>query len=67
MNILGEELERVTHSKFLGTSVEEECDMETEITKRVRSEWNIASNVVEYIVTEGWTTGIKPQAGYSVI
>ena len=56
MKILGEELERVTHPKFLGTSVEEECGMETEITKRVGSEWNIVSNVVEYLVTEGCTT-----------
>ena len=47
MNILGEELERVTHSKYLGTSIEEECGMETEITKRVGAEWEIIlSNAV---------------------
>ena len=34
VNILGEELERVTRFKYLGTSIEEEGGMETEITKR---------------------------------
>ena len=28
--IIGEELERVTHFKFIGTSTEEECCVETE-------------------------------------
>ena len=37
MKILGEEMERVTHFKYLGTNVEEECGMEMEITKRVGS------------------------------
>ena len=35
LNILGEELERVTHFKYLGTSKEDEYGMETDITKRV--------------------------------
>ena len=39
VNILGEELERVTHFKYLGTSMEEEGGMETEITKRVGAGW----------------------------
>ena len=33
VKILGEELERVTHFKYLGTSMEEEGGMETEIAK----------------------------------
>ena len=32
MKIIGEELERVTHFKFIGMSTEEECCVETEIT-----------------------------------
>ena len=39
VNILGEELERVTHFKYLGTNMEEEGGMETEITKRVGAGW----------------------------
>ena len=39
VNILGEELERVTHFKYLGTSMEEEGGMETEITHRVGEGW----------------------------
>ena len=39
VNILGEELETVTHFKYLGTSMEEEGGMETEITKRVGAGW----------------------------
>ena len=39
VKILGEELERVTHFKYLGTSIEEEGGMETEITKRVGAGW----------------------------
>ena len=35
VNVLGEELERVTHFKYLGKSIEEEGGMVTEITKRV--------------------------------
>ena len=35
VKILGEEVERVTHFKYLGTSIEEEGGMETEIAKRV--------------------------------
>ena len=37
--ILGEEVERVTHFKYLGTSIEEEGGMETEIAKRVGAGW----------------------------
>ena len=40
VKILGEELERVTHLKYLGTSMEEEGGMETEITKRVGAGWS---------------------------
>ena len=36
---LGEELERVTHFKYLGASMEAEGGMETEITKRVGAGW----------------------------
>ena len=39
VNILGDELERVTHFKYLGMSKEEEGGMETEITKRVGAGW----------------------------
>ena len=39
VKILGEEVERVTHFKFLGTSIEEEGGMETEIAKRVGAGW----------------------------
>ena len=39
IKILGEEVERVTHFKYLGTSIEEEGGMETEIAKRVGSGW----------------------------
>ena len=39
VKILGEELERVTHFKYLGTTMEEEDGMETEITKRVGAGW----------------------------
>ena len=35
IKIIGEELERVTHLKCLGTSTEEECCVETEITVRM--------------------------------
>ena len=35
MKIIGEELEIVTHFKCSGTSTEEECCMETEITVRI--------------------------------
>ena len=39
VKILGEELERVNHFKYLGKSMEEEGGMETEITKRVGAGW----------------------------
>ena len=39
VQILGEEVERVTHFKYLGTSIEEEGGMETEIAKRVGAGW----------------------------
>ena len=39
MMIIGEELERFTHFKFLGTSTEEECCVETEITLRMGPGW----------------------------
>ena len=39
VKILGEEVERVTHFKYLGTSIEEEGGMETEIAKRVGARW----------------------------
>ena len=39
MKIMGEELERVTPFKFLGTSTEEECCVETEITVRMGPGW----------------------------
>ena len=39
VKILGEELERVTNFKYLGTSMEEEVGTETEITKRVGAGW----------------------------
>ena len=48
VNILGEELERVTHFKYLGTSMEEEGGMETEITKWVEQAGEIGRNAVEY-------------------
>ena len=39
VKILGEDVERVTHFKYLGTSIEEEGGMETEIAKRVGAGW----------------------------
>ena len=48
---------RVAHFKYFGMSIEEECDMETEITKRVGADWILVSNAVEYSVTEGCSTG----------
>ena len=39
VKILGEELDRVTHFEYLGTSMEEEGGMETEITKWVGAGW----------------------------
>ena len=36
---VGEEVERVTHFKYLGTSIEEERGMETDIAKRVAAGW----------------------------
>ena len=39
VKILGEEVERVTDFKYLGTSIEEEGGMETEIAKRVGAGW----------------------------
>ena len=39
VNILGEEVERVTPFKYLGTSIEEEGGMETEIAKRLGAGW----------------------------
>ena len=39
VKILGEEVERVTHFKYLGTSIEEEGGMETEIAKRMGAGW----------------------------
>ena len=39
VKIIGEEVERVTHFKYLGTSIEEEGGMEIEIAKRVGAGW----------------------------
>ena len=39
IKVIGEELERVTHFKYLGTSTEEEGGTETEITERVGAGW----------------------------
>ena len=39
MKIIGEELERVTHSKCLGSGTEEECCMAMEITVRMGPCW----------------------------
>ena len=39
IKIIGEELERVTHFKCLGTSTEEECCLATEITVRMGPGW----------------------------
>ena len=44
MKILGEKLERVTHFKFLGTSTEKECCVETEITVRMGPGWRNGKN-----------------------
>ena len=40
-NIIEEELERVTHFKCFGTSTEEECCVETEITVRMGLGWRM--------------------------
>ena len=47
VKILGEERPRVPHFKYVGMSIEEECDMEMEITKRVGADWIIVSNAVK--------------------
>ena len=51
VKILGEELERVTHFKYLGTSMEEEGKL------RSQSGWELAGeigrNAAEYCATEG--------------
>ena len=39
VKILGEELQRVHHFKYLGSSVEETGGMATEITQRVSAAW----------------------------
>ena len=39
VKIHGEEVERVTHFKYMGTSIEEEGGTETEIAKRVGAGW----------------------------
>ena len=39
VNILGEELQRVHHFKYLGASVEETEGMTTEISQRVSAAW----------------------------
>ena len=39
MKIIGEELEKITHFKCLGTSTEEECCVETKITVRMGLGW----------------------------
>ena len=39
MKIIGEELERVTHFKCLGSSTKEECCVETELTVRMGPGW----------------------------
>ena len=39
VKILGEELQRVHHFKYLGSSVEETGDMTTEISQRVSAAW----------------------------
>ena len=39
VKILDEEVERLTHFKYLGTSIEDEEGMETEIAKRVGAGW----------------------------
>ena len=39
VKILGEELQRVHHFKYLGSSVEETGGMTTEISKRVSAAW----------------------------
>ena len=49
VNILGEELERVTHLKYLGPSIEEEGGIEIEIAKRVAAgcmNWKKCSGVL---------------------
>ena len=53
VKILGEELERVTHFKYLGTSMEEEGGMETEITSGWEQVGEIGRNAAEYRATEG--------------
>ena len=50
---LGEELERVTHFKYVGASMEAEGGLETEITKRVGQAGEIVRNAAEYCATEG--------------
>ena len=39
VKLLGEELERVTHFRYIVMSIEEEGGMATEITKRVGADW----------------------------
>ena len=52
VNILGEELERVTHFKYLGTSIEEEGGMEMEITKRMGEGWRNCKKCIGVLVRQ---------------
>ena len=68
VKILGEELERVTHFKYLGTSMEEEGGMDIEITKRVGAGWKnwkkCSGGMAVKLKGKVYTTVIRPAMLY---
>ena len=58
VKIIGEEVERVTHFKYLGTSIDEEGGMETEIAKRVGAGW---MNWKKCSGVHGFVVGVRCQ------
>ena len=53
MKIIGKELERITHFKCLGTSTEEGCCVETEITVRMGPGWRNGKKCRGVLCAEG--------------
>ena len=53
VKILGEELQRVHHFKYLGSSVDDTGGMTTEISQRVCVAWGTGRDAVECCVTGG--------------
>ena len=67
VKILGEELDRVTHFKYLGTSMEEQGGMETEITKRVGAGWRNWKKCTEVLCDRRMPVKLKGKVYKTVI